>query len=344
MADGTLPRLGHWPEVTEEVLQAMLAVVSDGVWDWNANTGQVYRSHGWYQLLGYAPDALRNTMHSWTHLIHPDDYAPVMGHFDACLQERLGGFHIQYRCRCQDGSYRLIDDQAQVVARNPDRSVARMVGAYRLVQPGARHLEQLQLRNDSLEQMVDERTRALEALNLELRRQLDENRQLAETDTLTRAANRYRFEQVLSQACEQARSFRQPLSLIALDLDGFKLINDRHGHSCGDRALVSVAQAISQCIRQVDTLARWGGDEFMLVLPSTRQADANALALRIQRQIASLPPVGQCSLAVSFGVAQFEGSGDQADLLLRADRALYRCKAAGKRQACAEAPRRGGIL
>ena len=91
-----------------------------------------------------------------------------------------------------------------------------------------------------------------------MQRQLDENRELAERDALTRVANRYRLESALQRECQRAQRFRQPLSLIAMDMDDFKPINDRYGHARGDSALVRVAENLRTCLRELDLLARSG--------------------------------------------------------------------------------------
>lgn len=316
--------------VNDDMLQTVLELVSDGLWDWNANTGHVYRSTGWYEMLGYDPHMLKPTVNTWEQTIHPEDYSRVMEHFDAYLQGRSAVYQVEYRCRCRDGQYLWIEDRGKIVSRNPDLSVARMIGAHRSIHDRKTRLEQLQ-RNESLESVVAERTRELSALNEALRAKLEENRQLAETDALTAAANRYRLEQVLKLECERAQRFRQPLSIIAMDMDDFKQINDRHGHSVGDEALVRVVEVIRCCVRNVDLLARWGGDEFMLVLPGTQAEDAQGLARRIQGLIAAMPPMEQGTrVAMSFGVVQMRPLETQAAFLIRADRALYRAKAAGK--------------
>ncbi|PVZ13758.1 MULTISPECIES: sensor domain-containing diguanylate cyclase [unclassified Pseudomonas] len=310
-------------DVNEQVLHSILEIVSDGLWDWNANTGYVYRSPGWYEMLGYTAHSLTNDVDTWESVIHPDDLANVMRHFDDYIHKRSARYQVEYRCRCKDGSYLLIEDRARVIARNTDGSVARMVGAHRVI--CARNPL-----DEAFEQRVAERTRELRQLNEALRRQLDENRRLAETDNLTRVANRHRLEQVLCHQYKRAQRFQQSLSLIAMDMDDLKRINDAHGHSCGDLALITATQAISLCIREVDTLARWGGDEFMLVLPGACEQEALSLAARVRERLLALPPIGSFSVAMSFGVVQLGRDETQEQLLLRADRALYRSKSAGK--------------
>ena len=315
---------------TEQQLHTLFDLISDGIWDWDANNGYVYRNPGWYAMLGYASHSLDNSVLTWESVIHPEDYPRVMAHFEAYINQRNERYRIEYRCRCQDGSYLWIEDSGHIIARNADGSVARMLGAHRNIDPGKRLVAELEQRNLSLESQVAERTRELSWVNQQLQRQLDENRELAERDALTRTANRYRLEKTLEQTCERARRFREPLALIAMDLDDFKPINDLHGHARGDAALVEVTERIRQCLEEQDLLARWGGDEFVVVLPRTSLAQAREAAQRIREVLAEVPPIGQCQLPMSYGVVQWREGEDWHDLLARADKALYRAKAAGK--------------
>ncbi|MDB5992886.1 MAG: diguanylate cyclase [Pseudomonas sp.] len=317
-------------DLNEDMLHTVMELVSDGIWDWNANTGFVYRNPGWYEMLGYTPHSLDNTVLTWESVMHPDDYPRVMALFDDYLNQRTPGYQAEYRCRTRDGSYIWIEDRGHVLARNADGSVARMVGAHRSLEDKKRLLEALERRNKSLEAIVEERTRELSRVNQQLQLQLEENRKLAETDALTATANRYRLSKCLPQEVERAQRFRQPLSLIAMDIDDFKKINDHYGHALGDAALVQVVESVKRCVRDGDLLARWGGDEFVMVLPNTLLADARALAETIRQSLASLPPVGDFQLTLSFGVVQRFEEEHQTGLLARADQALYRSKFAGK--------------
>lgn len=205
-----------------------------------------------------------------------------------------------------------------------------MLGAHRDIDDRKRLVQQLEQKNHSLEALVAARTRELSWVNEQLQRQLEDNRVLAERDALTLVANRYRLEKVLRQECERSRRFRQPLSLVVIDLDDFKLINDRYGHVRGDRVLLQVVECIKTCLRSQDLLARWGGDEFMIVMPHSTQALARERAECILQQLSQLPAVGEYRLTASFGVAEWANEELPEQLVNRADQALYSAKAAGK--------------
>ncbi|OII59161.1 diguanylate cyclase [Pseudomonas putida] len=315
---------------SEQQLRTLFDLISDGIWDWNANTGYVYRNPGWYAMLGYPSHSMANSVLTWESVIHPEDYPRVMAHFEAYISQRNEHYLVEYRCRCQDGSYLWIEDSGYIIAHNEDGSVARMLGAHRNIDANKRLVAQLQQRNQSLESQVAERTRELSWVNQQLQRQLDENRELAERDALTRIANRYRLEKALQLECERAQRFRQPLSLIAMDLDDFKPINDRYGHAHGDAALLRVVDVLRACLREQDLLARWGGDEFVIVLPQASLGEALEVAARLRQAMAQIEPVGDCRLTMSYGVVQWEEGEDQHALLARADKALYRAKGSGK--------------
>jgi diguanylate cyclase (GGDEF)-like protein/PAS domain S-box-containing protein len=317
-------------DLNEDALHALMELVSDGIWDWHTNTGFVYRNPGWYTMLGYQPHALENTVFTWEKVIHPEDYPRVMAHFDDYLAQRSPCYQIEYRCRMFDGSYLWIEDRGYIIARNTDGSVARMMGAHRNIHDRKLRLQDLESKNQSLEVMVAERTRELSWTNEQLYQQLAEKRALAEMDALTLVANRYRLEVVLQQECERAARFRHSLALVAMDLDDFKQINDRYGHAVGDKALKDVVERVRDCLRDSDLLARWGGDEFMVVLPNCVIDTAWTVAGRIHHELAKLPAVGEFKVTMSFGVVQRVEGEQQAELMERVDRALYRSKAAGK--------------
>ncbi len=181
--------------------------------------------------------------------------------------------------------------------------------------------------NARLEARVREKTRELEALNRDLSR-------IAFVDALTGIANRRAFVENASREFDNSRRYGTQLSLLLLDLDHFKSINDRYGHAVGDLVLQQVALAIVEALRAGDTVARYGGEEFVVLTPHTGLRDAVVIAARIRSKIA------RCGVAVqdatvrvtaSIGAASRSDGDENLDALLgRADRALYRAKHAGR--------------
>jgi diguanylate cyclase (GGDEF)-like protein len=157
----------------------------------------------------------------------------------------------------------------------------------------------------------------------------------AKTDPLTQLLNRREFEEQLTREVERAQRFGTPVGLVVLDLDDFKLINDRFGHLAGDIVLKAAAGAIRQCTREIDQPARWGGEEFAVILPHTGMDGAARLAERLRQAIAErlidTPDGRSVRVTASFGVAALPGSGTtQVELTAAADDAVYRSKRAGK--------------
>lgn len=163
------------------------------------------------------------------------------------------------------------------------------------------------------------------------RRRADEFDLLASTDPVTGIANRRRAETVLADRLEEAERYDRPLGLALLDLDGFKAVNDAAGHAAGDRALRSVVRALAGDLRGVDTLARWGGDELVVIAPETTLEALEASADRWRRKVAELGIRGGATiLTVSAGVTVRRPGDTVASFLDRADGALYAAKGDGR--------------
>ncbi len=162
---------------------------------------------------------------------------------------------------------------------------------------------------------------------------VDELARLANTDALTGLANRRRVTEVIDAELVRARRYGHAFSVILIDIDHFKRINDRHGHGVGDAVLVALAARAQEVLRDVDMLGRWGGEEFIVVLPETDAAQTLGKARALCAHIAGRPLAGAHRISISCGVAGVQ-PGDGADTLLqRADRALYAAKNSGRNRA-----------
>jgi diguanylate cyclase (GGDEF)-like protein len=159
--------------------------------------------------------------------------------------------------------------------------------------------------------------------------------QQALTDPLTGCYNRRSFEMQLDKELLMAKRSHQPLSLVMLDLDKLKQLNDSAGHDAGDAALRKLAECFREELRGVDTAARLGGDEFVLILPQAYAEGALIVAERLRLRIAEIEIPGFGNLSASIGIAAFSAHGtSRADLVLAADAALYNAKRAGRNRAC----------
>jgi diguanylate cyclase (GGDEF)-like protein len=176
----------------------------------------------------------------------------------------------------------------------------------------------------------------------DLVRHAEELERLATTDAMTNLHNRRHFLALGEAEWSRFQRYHRPLTLLLIDLDRLKGINDRFGHAAGDTAMVTAAEVFSNNRREPDIVARVGGDEFAMLLPETDLAQAQVVADRLRQELKQRPLTdgGGLTLTVSIGVAQAAVSMPNLDALMKAaDRALYQAKAAGRDRAVAAAPR-----
>ncbi|GAC1627906.1 MAG: hypothetical protein NVS4B5_19250 [Vulcanimicrobiaceae bacterium] len=160
---------------------------------------------------------------------------------------------------------------------------------------------------------------------------------LATTDSLTGLVNRHEFSRILSKEMARTKRYGPPLSLVMYDIDYFKRVNDSFGHAVGDYVLQAVTEVIKNCVRATDIVGRWGGEEFMVLMPHSDLAGAMTAADKLRNALADhrYDTVGR--ITASFGVTQFVPHEDTNALLKRADDALYHAKERGRNriEACA---------
>lgn len=159
----------------------------------------------------------------------------------------------------------------------------------------------------------------------------EELKKLIITDDLTGLLNRRYLYERLKDELARSERHKHELSLLMLDLDGFKLCNDTHGHLAGDRALKEIAKTLSSTVRSIDIVVRFGGDEFMIILPETGQSTAIDIAERLRRNVSTKTQSDPCPLTISIGIACYPGHGRTSELLVKsADTSLNRAKNKGK--------------
>ena len=285
----------------------------DGLWDWNLADNTVFFTPRWKAMLGFADHEIGNGIEEWNKRVHPDDKARVLAAVDAYLKGRTPVYVSEHRLRARDGSYRWVLDRGMVVSRSEDGQPLRMIGTH----------------SDITER------KEMEALV----------HQLAFCDALTGLPNRRLLNDRLEQAMAAGKRSACHGALMLLDLDNFKPVNDGLGHSVGDLLLIQVAERLKGCVREMDTVARFGGDEFVVVLASLSpdRAEAEVEARKVAEKIRSalsepycLRP-GEAATAIghrctaSIGAVLFCGHAAASDQLLRwADGAMYQAKEAGR--------------
>lgn len=176
----------------------------------------------------------------------------------------------------------------------------------------------------------------------ELKQALDQVQQLATRDALTGLYNRRHMQEKLSYAAQRYHRYGERFTVALIDLDHFKRINDEHGHQVGDQALMAFASAASMVLRDTDTLARWGGEEFLFLMPNTSPQKAAIALDRVRDALAGVvvsAAAPQLRLRFSAGLALHLGSEGTEGTLERADQALYRAKSEGRHRSMVAAGR-----
>ena len=196
----------------------------------------------------------------------------------------------------------------------------------------------MQDRNAALQAELSESTSEIDAL----REKLEDSKREAETDGLTGIANRKRFDRSLDELSTAAQENDETLCLLMVDIDFFKKFNDSFGHQTGDQVLKLVARTLSDCVRDDDVAARYGGEEFSVILPRADLSTAWEIGERIRTQVGAKKIMKRSTnedlgtITLSVGVSLYRKGEPVADLMKRADEALYLCKGSGRNQVLTE--------
>ena len=292
----------------------------DGLWDWDISNNTVYFSKTWKSMLGYTEGEISNNLSEWQRLVHPDDLPDTLIAINKHLDGKTAAYMNEHRLLCKNGSYKWILDRGMVVSRDEQGKPLRAIGI---------HTD------------ITERKRMEEII-----------RQQALFDPLTKLPNRRLLVDRLGLAMSASKRTGNHGALLFLDLDNFKPLNDTHGHEAGDLLLIEVANRIKHCLRESDTVARMGGDEFVVVLAqldkdsevSKQQAEklaekirtelAKAYVFEIKNEDGTRKSIEHhCS--ASIGVNMYIGEESLIDDVLRnADDAMYKAKNAGRNRIC----------
>lgn len=287
---------------SEERYALAARAANDGLWDWDLDKGTVYYSSRWSEMIGYAGDAIGNSAEEWLGRVHPEDRPALMAELVGLkLGEQASILH-EHRVKSNDGGYLWVLCRGLAIP-GLGRPATRIVGS---------------LTDITERRLLEERLR-----------------QQALYDSLTGLPNRALFLDRLTQALTNSkRRANHTYTVLWLDLDGFKILNDSLGHQMGDRLLIQVAERIRAQLRESDTAARFGGDEFAVLLLDIPDAPTvKAVVRRLLEHLGAIYDLDGNEIVVtaSIGVAMGSTGYERPEDVLRdADIAMYRAKANGR--------------
>jgi diguanylate cyclase (GGDEF)-like protein/PAS domain S-box-containing protein len=274
----------------------------DGVWDWHIPSGVEFYSKRLIEMYGFEESEISSSSMELDQRTHPDDRLQMELDRDAHFSGQSPTYHNEHRIRCKDGSWKWVLSRGMVISRDTGGKPLRMIGT---------HTD------------ITERKNA-EALI----------RQQAFFDALTGLPNRRMLRDRLEQEIKRSRRDGQQLAILFIDLDHFKEVNDTLGHDSGDQLLVEAAQRIKHCVRDSDTVARMGGDEFTVILTDITSTDhLEPLLQKILRSMDMLFQLGdeQVFVSASIGITLYPLDATEIeDLFKNADQALYVAKGEGR--------------
>jgi diguanylate cyclase (GGDEF)-like protein len=314
-------------ELNRNRLALALEAAGLDLWENNLLTGEVtLKAMKTLTELGYSEDEMVTYVDDIYRLFHPADVATVRAAVDDHLSGRTPQYRCEFRLRAKNGTWVWYANYGKVMDSDCDTPGKRFVGVTFNIDDRKRREEEI----SQINQQLAEQNALLQSYNTALEL-------LASCDPLTGLANRRRLMEVGSNECKRTERFQHSLSLLMVDIDFFKNVNDAWGHQVGDRVICAVADTCSARVRVgLDTVARVGGEEFVVLLPETDYTSAIGIAESLReavaaQQVATNNAGTSVSVTVSIGIAtQKNGVLSFEQLMNNADKALYRAKQAGR--------------
>ncbi len=267
-----------------------------GIWDWDLSTDELIWDYQMYALYGMKQEFSTVLSDLWKKRIHPEDLSSIESLFGKGVKE-LGTFHAHYRVFWPDGSLHFLEGHALVI-RDDNRRAVRITG----------------VNWDITESKIME----------------EKLLTLSTTDPLTMAYNRRYFLHVLDSEISRAVRYKTVFSLIMFDIDHFKQVNDTFGHDAGDEVLAGIVALMHKRIRKNDVLARWGGEEFMILLSGTGLENAGIFADKLIEEVRDMMFERSGKITASFGVTEYRINDSADSVLKRVDELVYLAKNEGR--------------
>ncbi len=288
--------------ISKDRYELAMRGANDGLWDWELQNDEVYYSQRWKGMLGYADRDISSSSDEWIKRIHPEDVEKLKLDLTAHFKGSTSHFENEHRMLHRDGTYRWMLSRGLAVF-DENKKALRIAGS---------------------QTDITDRKYAEEKLLHD-----------AFYDTMTGLPNRGLFLDHLTLAVERAKRKKDyQYAVLFMDLDRFKDVNDVHGHLTGDKLLVAVAHKLSKRLRATDTFARFGGDEFVILLEDIQNInDANQVVEWIMQELSQTFSIDghEINISASIGIVMGEKSYQTPDDVLRdADIALYNAKGKGK--------------
>ncbi|MFZ4285223.1 sensor domain-containing diguanylate cyclase [Variovorax sp. HJSM1_2] len=312
-------------DLNKERLELALEAAGLDLWENNLLTGDVTRKAlKTFRELGYSDEEIPALVANTLQLVHPGDVDATK----AALADVFSGKTQQYRCefrlRTKSGGWLWFANYGRIMDARAEVPGQRFIGVTFNIDDRKRKEDEIAEINHKLA----EQNSLLQGLNTALEL-------LASTDALTGLANRRTLMEVGAKECKRTARFEHPLSVLMVDIDSFKSVNDNWGHLVGDRVICAVADTCRLRVRQgVDTVARLGGEEFVIILPETSGANAEVLAESLRKEAQHLRVDDDAGtpvpFTVSIGVASLARGQSFEQLLNSADKALYKAKQKGR--------------
>lgn len=305
----------------------------DVIWTMAPDKRLTYVSPAVEAVRGYTPEeAMRQSIDQ---ILTPASQAVSRAYFSQLFEAMQAGrppqnFRGELEYRCKDGSTYWTEVFVYPVL-NAAGELEEIVGVSRNIAEHKRYALALRQAKEATESA----NRALQEANAELHR-------IATTDPLTGAWNRRHVQHLLEVEMASSARHGSPLSMLMFDVDHFKRVNDRHGHLVGDQVLIRMTGLTQQYLRTENALARWGGEEFVVLLPHCTAAEAFHLAERLRALLEACPMPAVGHVTACYGVAQWQPRETLDDWFKRMDEALYQAKAAGRNRV--ELARSGELL